>query len=113
MSEDTIVIEVPIKIPNLANATPGFLADELGKTRESMKALMRYEGICKEGLKGRAQTPTKGDPIEVQGRNFTATISEVSQSRIDTEKLKKTYGEDWYNEHCKEITFQKVSTSRR
>lgn len=47
------------EMPKLDNATPSFLIDELGKVREQIKHLEKYEGIYKEALMGRIRKEEK------------------------------------------------------
>lgn len=47
------------EMPKLDNATPSFLIDELGKVREQIKHLEKYEGIYKEALQGRIRKEEK------------------------------------------------------
>lgn len=47
------------KAPNLDNATPGGLADQLGDVREQIKELEKTEGFLKEALKARMRPNDK------------------------------------------------------
>ena len=96
------------KAPNLSNATPGFLADELGALRDKIKDLQKLEGFYKEALLGKVRRKNT-QTGEFKGDKYTAVITQETQFRIDTTGLKKEFGEDWYTEHCMELSFSKVS----
>lgn len=98
------------KTPNLENATPGFIVDELGRTREKIADLKKLEGIYKEALSGRVDE----DQQLVEGeKTFNATIEEVEQMRFDSAGAKKEFGEAWYIEHSKLISFRTIRTMRK
>ncbi len=95
-----------MELPNLANATPEFLADELGDVRSKSKDLKKLEGYFKEALKGRidfGETAT-GDRYSVQR-------SKRVQRRIDTTSIKEEMGSEWYDEHCKNSEQDVLSTA--
>jgi len=93
-------------LPNLDNATPSVLVDWLGNVREQMKELKQLEGYYKEALQART------DDEEIIGEQFTATIEDVEQMRIDTAAVKEEMGDEWWDDHCKLIEYKKVSTKR-
>jgi GTP1/Obg family GTP-binding protein len=95
-------------LPNLDNATPPVLTDWLGSVREQMKELKQLEGYYKEALMARVDD----DEYEVVGEQFTATIEDVEQMRINTEAVKEEMGTEWWKDHCKLIEYKMVKTKR-
>ncbi len=93
-------------LPNLDNATPPILTDWLGSVREQMKELKQLEGYYKEALMARA------DGEEIVGEQFTATIEDVEQMRIDTTAVKDEMGDEWWGDHCKLIEYKMIKTKR-
>ena len=97
------------KLPNLSNATPEFLVDEIGDVRQQIKELEKKKGFYQEALLGRArllgQTHFKGDRWE-------ADIVELSRTGLDTQTVKEEMGEEWYAEHCKVTSYQQINTKR-
>lgn len=97
-----------VKVPNFANATPGFLVDELGEVRAKLKELQGQEGVLKEALQARLPKGTTA----VTGEKYNAAITQTSQVRLDTDKIRSEMPEEWVAEHSKEITFTTIRTSR-
>lgn len=97
------------KMPNLANATPGFLVDELGEWRKKKKEAEKMEGFYKEAIKARLEP----DQIYVEGENYELDITFQDRTDIDRDKLKEDYGEKWYAEHCKTTPMAVFRTKRR
>ena len=90
-----------LEMPNLANATPSFLIDEMGRLRAEIKKLEQMEGYYKEALK--AQWP-EGEKSH-EGENYLAERLYVVQSRLDSAKIKEDMDEDWMSEHSKEVSY--------
>lgn len=95
------------RMPDLSNATPGFLVDELGEVREKIAELKKLEGFYKEALLARSH-----EVHSVEGETFVAGLTDRSQQRLDTAGLKEEFGEQWYQDHTKTITFREVRTTR-
>lgn len=96
--------------PDLSNATPEGLVDELGRVRRIMSRFKAYEGFLKEGLKARwpkTEDPNKemimgedGEPrikmvpvTSVRGEIYGAEWSEVTQNRVDMDAIREHYGD--------------------
>lgn len=95
--------------PNLENATPNSLVDDLSRVRRMMSRLKKLEGFYKEALKARwPQEETDEidiDPVtfeerhvkrpapQVQGEIYTVTWDEVTQNRVDTDAVKELLGD--------------------
>ena len=97
-----------VQLPNLANATPAYLVDLLGETREEMSTLKRQEGWVKQALKARIQ---KGQML-VEGTEFEAEISNVVQERFDSEAARNDMGPDWAQQYMKTIEFETIRVKR-
>jgi hypothetical protein len=97
------------KMPNLDNATPGFIVDELGSVREEIKNLVKFEGYYKEALKARLEP----GQATVDGETFSALIVDTEQVRLDTARIKEDMDEVWLDEHSKLIEFITIKTARR
>ncbi len=93
--------------PDLANATPTYLVDELGSIREQLANLKKMEGFLKEALLARSD-----GKIAIEGEIFVAAITDRSQQRLDTAGLKEEFGPEWYEDHTKTIEFKEVRTTR-
>lgn len=89
------------RMPDLSNATPPFLVDELGKVRAQMSKIKRLEGYYKEALSAR----WPAGESECSGENFTCEREYVSQVRLDTDKIRADMDEDWIKEHSKEVNY--------
>lgn len=89
------------EMPNLANATPSFLIDEMGRIRSEVKKLEQMEGYYKEALK--AQWP-EGETQE-DGEIYAAERIYVVQGRLDTAKIREDMSEDWLKDHSKETSY--------
>jgi hypothetical protein len=70
-------------MPNLENATPQFLIDELGEVRERIKVLQKYEGLYKAALEARL-----GDITRMQSERYSLLVKHVDQERLDGDKVK-------------------------
>ncbi len=97
------------RMPNLDNATPMSLVDDLGETREKISALKKLEGIYKEALKARLDDGQQ----TVDGDKFSALIEETTQSRLDQDKVKASLDPDVLATCYKEISFTTIRTTRR
>ena len=75
------------EIPDLANATPGYLSDELGETRKVIKNANKLEGFLKEALKAR-----KDEGAEyVDGEKWRTNFIESSRSGISGPLVKEIF----------------------
>ncbi len=94
-------------LPNLDNATPSFLVDELGSIRAEQKELKKREGYIKAALKARI----KPGEYSIEGEKYTAEIIEQAQMRIDTDGVKTEMGSQWWEDHCKLVEFQQIKVT--
>jgi len=96
-------------LPNLENATPGYLVDELGRIREETSRLKRLDEYIKAALYARL---AEGQTVVV-GEVKSALIETITQIRLDNDKVKEDMGADWWADHCKEITFKQIRITNR
>lgn len=101
-------------LPNLANATPEFLVDQIGQVKARLKNLEKYEGVftqallarlmVKKGTEGPEEEPMLKNAFgEHQGEKFIATIEPaVGSMRLNADKVKAYVGndEDVYRTLC-------------
>jgi len=73
------------KIPDLSNATPGFLIDEIGKLREEQKRIKFLEGFYKQALEARASKAQLNGTEFIQGEKYIGDRSFQAQKRINSE----------------------------
>jgi len=79
------------------------LADQIGQLDAQIKALTEQLETLK------AQAKASGLD-EIEGRIFTVSIGTSIRASLDTTKLKKELGQQWYDDHCKlaEITTVRI-----
>lgn len=94
-------------LPNLDNATPSFLVDELGSIRSEQKVLKKREGYIKAALQARI----KPGEYKIEGEKYAAEIIEQAQMRIDTDLVKTEMGSQWWEDHCKLVEFQQIKVT--
>jgi regulator of replication initiation timing len=79
------------------------LADQIGQLDAQIKALTEQLDALK------AQAKASGLD-EIEGRIFTVSIGTSIRASLDTTKVKKELGQQWYDDHCKlaEITTVRI-----
>jgi hypothetical protein len=79
------------------------LADQIGQLDAQIKALTEQLETLK------AQAKASGLD-EIEGRIFTVSIGTSIRASLDTTKVKKELGQQWYDDHCKlaEITTVRI-----
>src|SRR4051812_23850724 len=80
-------------IPNLENATPGFLVDEIAKIRVEQSRLKFLEGVYKQALQARITPEQKGGSAIIEGSYACGSYRHQFQERVDTDAV-KTYFKD-------------------
>lgn len=101
------------RIPDLSNATPSFLVDELGSLREQIKDMQKYEGILKERLKAEYENDAKYKAEgSIKGTTFSVKATEVVQVRLDGDRIREEMGDEWCTAHSKEIKYIELRTKR-
>lgn len=96
-------------MPNLDNATPGSLVDDLGATRVESAKLKKREGFLKQALFARLD---EGQTL-VEGEKFNAMIQDVVQERLDTEKIRASETDEWLEDHTKVVEFKQIRTAKK
>lgn len=85
------------ELPNLENATPGFLIDAIAEQREIQKDAKFLEGIYRQALDSRKDPNAK----EVVGDKFVGRYTVAPREALDTEKIRSTQTPEWVREHSK------------
>lgn len=93
-------------IPNLSNATPEFLTDELGDLRKQIKGLEKQKDLITEALKGRARILEQTSFV---GERYTADLVQLSRSGLDTTAIREEMGEDWCAERTKTTDYEQLN----
>jgi len=79
-------------LPNLANATPEFLTQELGKTKARIKVLEKYEGVYEQALVSRLKNTNGafnfGTYTYPEGKYQVKLDPAVGQMRLNADKVK-------------------------
>jgi len=95
------------QMPNLANATPSFLVDELGALKRQISDLEKTEAFLKEALKARLK-----DQRTVVGEQFTMIITTVTQERIDPNKVRELLTPKQLEKVINAVTFDQMRFTR-
>lgn len=95
-----------VRMPNLANATPGFIVDELGAVRKKLSKLKKLEGFYKEALRARL----KKNQRVVEGEKFSATITKSARTSLNTDAVKEEMGAGWWKDRCVTKTIETIRT---
>lgn len=102
-------------IPNLENATPSFLVDELGETRKRMSDLKKYEGMLNQRLQAERRDvieTTKGEPTW-EGDNYGVSFTPGCRVTTDMDALQKDNPEVDITKYERRTDFMTVRTPRR
>jgi hypothetical protein len=98
------------KLPDLSNATPGFLLAAIAEQRQIQKDGKFFEGIYREKLKSMLTADQlkkmEGDAREnvvVESDTLIGTFLPGTQERLDTDKIRADMSLEWIKEHTKEI----------
>lgn len=78
------------------------LADQIGQLDAQIKAMTKQLNALKDQAKASGL-----DMIE--GQVFVVTISTDIKATLETDKVRKELGQQWYDDHCK---LQEVTTLR-
>jgi len=95
------------RMPNLDNATPESLVDDLGDVNELRKILEKREKLLKEAIKGR-----KGKGA-VEGVRYGALISSETQERISSPLVRELLTPEQLGQVLTEISMTKITTTRK
>src|SRR5436190_19384012 len=95
------------QVPDLSNATPTYLLDEIGRIRVEANRLKFIEGVFKDALRSRITTQQLEGVEPIVGERFVGYYEEITQSRIDTEAVREHFKNDpeTLSSLCKQITY--------
>jgi hypothetical protein len=82
------------RIPDLSNATPAFLMDEIAKIRVEASRLKFLEGIYKQALEARCTPEQLSGALSIDGDAFLGRYEEVTAERISTELVREHFKDD-------------------
>lgn len=77
------------EVPNLENATPGGLIDQLGDIRKDLKELKYLEGIYRGALDARCTEEQLKGLVSIGGENWIGAYKEVEQERISADLVRE------------------------
>lgn len=78
-----------IEMPNLENATPAFLIDEIGRLRAEQARAKKLEGVYKQALEARwTDEQSKGEEF-IEGTNFIGDRVYISKRTLSVEKVQE------------------------
>lgn len=107
-SESAIAYAAP-EVPELGNATPEGMLEELGRVNEARKALDKVEKI----LKGRIAA-VSGNAKEIDSDNFTYRKGTSERTALNQSLAKEKLGEFGVLEECMTTSeFERVTIKRR
>jgi len=100
-------------IPNLENATPGFLVDEIAKIRVESSRLKFLEGVYKQALMARITPEQKSGSAGIEGTYAFATYRTQKQERVDIDAVKEYFKDqpEELRKVMKVIEFDVLSTT--
>ncbi len=99
-------------IPNLENATPGFLIDEIARMRVEASRLKFLDGVYKQALEARADPAHLDGTLPVEGDKVYGKRKKMTQERVDTDAVKAYFKDDpeGLKKVMKEVTFWQWDT---
>ncbi len=98
-------------VPNLENATPGFLLDEIARMRVEAARLKFLDGVYKQALDARITDEQKLNGALIEGDKNTGSYTTSYQERVDVEAVKE-YFKDQPEELKKVMKLIEVKTLR-
>lgn len=100
-------------VPNLENATPGYLVDEIAKMRVQASRLKFLDGIYKNALQARINEQQLEGKEVITGEQFIGSFKQMTQERIDTEVVRAFFKNDpeTLKRMIKIISFKQLDTS--
>lgn len=102
--------KVKYKLPDLTNATPAFLIDEIGKLAEASNHAKKLSKMYKEALT--ARLPDYRETEEFQGDTFKLRRNKYTMERLDNDKAKETLDRaGLLNEHLKVLEITSMRTT--
>jgi hypothetical protein len=81
-------------VPNLENATPEFLIDEIGRMRVEAARLKFLDGIYKQALEARCTKEQLSGTTFITGERFLGDYVTKTSERIDTDAVREHFKDD-------------------
>jgi hypothetical protein len=99
-------------VPNLENATPSFLIDEIGRMRVEAARLQFLDGIYKSALKARVTDLQLNGGSFIKGEKFVGDYEQKTQERVDTAAVREHFKNDpeILAKLIKIVTFKQLNT---
>ena len=109
------VVTDPKAIPNLSNATPQGLVDQIGELRAEAKRLEFLEGVYKEALKARVTENELKGLDQILGEIYIGSYEDKRQERIDTAAVREHFANDpeTLAKLFKEISYKQLNIKRK
>lgn len=85
------------ELPNLENATPGFLIDAIKEQRDIQKDAKFLEGVYREALDSRKDEKA----TKVEGEKNIGVYTTSFREGLDTDKIKKEQTPEWVKANSK------------
>lgn len=82
------------QVPDLTNATPTFLLDEIGRIRVEASRLKFMEGVYKDALRGRITNAQLHGEEPIVGEKYVGYYEDISQVRIDSDAVRGYFAND-------------------
>lgn len=95
------------QMQNLANATPEFLADELGDIRQQVKDLKKREGFIKTALNARLDY----DDL-VHGERYGGVKLLKERASLDTARIREDHDEAWIEKYTNVSQYDQIDTPK-
>jgi hypothetical protein len=98
-------------VPDLSNATPTFLLDEVGRIRAEANRLKFLEGVYKDALRARITTQQLNGEEPILGDKYVGYYENISQVRIDSEAVREHFRNDpdTLEKLCKVIEYPQLN----
>jgi len=102
-------------IPNLENATPEYLVDEIGRIRIEAARLKYLEGIFRQALEARCTKEHLDGGSLITGDRFIGHFENVTQERLDTQSVRDYFqnNPEILKELMKIVSFRQLKTPAR
>jgi hypothetical protein len=99
-------------IPNLENATPTYLIDEIARMRVEAARLKFLDGIYKQALEARITDEQKSGEVSIEGLSSLGNYRVQTQERIDSDAVKEYFKDkpEELKKVMKVIEFKVLST---
>lgn len=107
--------QVDKTIPNLENATPGFLIDEIERIRTEASRLKFLENVYKQALDARVSPEQRAGNALIEGSVSLGSYTQQTQERIDPDAVKEYLKNDpeGLKQVTKKIEFAVLTTKPR